>query len=84
MLITNNNKIINGLGNTTSPEYSYQTPFEAAKKSNIDSLYTKTGEQDRIIFQEKNCLAGSIGTIYRKQLMFLVPAYAFELDKYSA
>ena len=47
-------------------------------------MVTKTGESDRLAFHEKNCIAGSIGTIYSKQLMSLVLAHALKLDKYGA
>jgi 2,3-bisphosphoglycerate-independent phosphoglycerate mutase len=47
-------------------------------------LITKTGEQDGLTFHERNCISGSIGTIYSKQLMPLVLAHAFKLDKYGA
>lgn len=47
-------------------------------------LVTKTGERDGMTFHEKNCVAGSIGTIYSKQLMSLVLAHGLRLDKYGA
>jgi 2,3-bisphosphoglycerate-independent phosphoglycerate mutase len=47
-------------------------------------VVTKTGESDRMAFHERNCNAGSIGTIYSKQLMSLVLAHALKLDKYGA
>jgi len=47
-------------------------------------ILAKTGERDGMVFHEKNCVNGSIGTIYSKQLMSLALAYAFKLDKYGA
>jgi len=47
-------------------------------------MITKTGESDRMAFHERNCTAGSIGTIYSKQLMALALAHALKLDKYGA
>ncbi|HNQ47146.1 MAG TPA: 2,3-bisphosphoglycerate-independent phosphoglycerate mutase [Syntrophorhabdus sp.] len=47
-------------------------------------LVTKTGERDGMAFHEKNCVTGSIGTIYSKQLMPLVLAHGLRLDKYGA
>jgi len=37
-----------------------------------------------MVFHKKNCIKGSIGTIYSKQLMSLVFAYGLKLDKYGA
>jgi 2,3-bisphosphoglycerate-independent phosphoglycerate mutase len=47
-------------------------------------LLTKTGEKDGLPFHEKNCLLGSIGTMYSKDLMPLLLAHALRLDKYGA
>lgn len=47
-------------------------------------LVTKTGETDGAAFHERNCITGSIGTIYSKQLMPLVLAHCLRLDKYGA
>ncbi len=47
-------------------------------------LVTSTGESDRKAFHEKNCILGSIGTIYSKQLMPLALAHSMKLDKYGA
>ncbi|MCX5803352.1 MAG: 2,3-bisphosphoglycerate-independent phosphoglycerate mutase [Proteobacteria bacterium] len=47
-------------------------------------LITKTGEKDGMAFHEKNCIHGSIGTIYSKQLMPLALAHGLKLDKYGA
>ena len=47
-------------------------------------LVTKTGERDGMAFHEKNCVTGSIGTIYSKQLMALALAHGLRLDKYGA
>jgi 2,3-bisphosphoglycerate-independent phosphoglycerate mutase len=47
-------------------------------------LITGTGEMDGKAFHEKNCILGSIGTIYSKQLMSLALAHAMKLDKYGA
>ena len=47
-------------------------------------LATGTGERDSLSFHERNCLSGSIGTIYSKQLMALAMAHAMKLDKYGA
>ncbi|OPY75979.1 MAG: cofactor-independent phosphoglycerate mutase [Syntrophorhabdus sp. PtaU1.Bin153] len=47
-------------------------------------LVTKTGERDGLAFHERNCVAGSIGTLYSKQLMSLVLAHGLKLDKYGA
>ena len=43
-----------------------------------------TGETDGLPFYEKNCLKGSLGTIYAKELMTLALAYGSKLDKYGA
>jgi len=47
-------------------------------------LLTGTGERDSLPFHEKNCLRGSIGTIYSRELMSLALAHAARLDKYGA
>lgn len=47
-------------------------------------LVTGTGESDRMAYHEKNCVSGSIGTIYSKQLMELALAQSLRLDKYGA
>jgi 2,3-bisphosphoglycerate-independent phosphoglycerate mutase len=47
-------------------------------------VVTRTGERDGMVFHEKNCVSGSIGTIYSKQLMSLALAHGFRLDKYGA
>jgi 2,3-bisphosphoglycerate-independent phosphoglycerate mutase len=47
-------------------------------------IVTKTGETDGQVFHEKNCRAGSIGTIYSKDLMSLALAHGGRLDKYGA
>jgi 2,3-bisphosphoglycerate-independent phosphoglycerate mutase len=47
-------------------------------------IVTDTGETDGLAFYEKNCLKGSIGTIYAKELMTLAMAYASKLDKFGA
>jgi 2,3-bisphosphoglycerate-independent phosphoglycerate mutase len=47
-------------------------------------IATGTGERDAMAFHEKNCLLGSIGTIYSKELMSLALAHAMKLDKYGA
>ncbi len=43
-----------------------------------------TGEADSMSFHERNCLTGSIGTIYAKELMTLAMAYGMKLDKFGA
>ena len=47
-------------------------------------VVTKTGETDGHAFHEKNCLVGSAGTIYSKDLMALALAHGGRLDKYGA
>ncbi len=47
-------------------------------------IVTKTGERDCLAFNEKNCLLGSVGIIYSKQLMALALAHGMKLDKYGA
>ena len=47
-------------------------------------VVTRTGERDGMVFHEKNCVSGSIGTIYSKQLMSLALAHGVRLDKYGA
>lgn len=47
-------------------------------------LVTRTGERDGLAFHERNCLQGSIGTIYSKELMTLALAHGLRLDKYGA
>ena len=47
-------------------------------------LITGTGESDVKAFHEKNCILGSVGTIYSKQLMSLALAHAMKFDKYGA
>ena len=47
-------------------------------------IVADTGESDGISFHEKNCLKGSLGTIYAKELMTLAMAYGLKLDKYGA
>jgi 2,3-bisphosphoglycerate-independent phosphoglycerate mutase len=47
-------------------------------------LVSGTGERDGLPFHEKNCLRGSIGTIYSRELMSLALAHALKLDKYGA
>jgi 2,3-bisphosphoglycerate-independent phosphoglycerate mutase len=40
--------------------------------------------RDGLAFHERNCVKGSIGTIYSKELMALALACSFKLDKYGA
>ena len=47
-------------------------------------IVTKTGETDGLVFHEKNCIQGSVGTIYSKELMSLALAHGTRLDKYGA
>jgi 2,3-bisphosphoglycerate-independent phosphoglycerate mutase len=47
-------------------------------------IVTDTGERDGIAFFEKNCVRGSVGTIYAKELMTLAMAYGSKLDKFGA
>lgn len=47
-------------------------------------LATRKGGSDNLEFTEKNCLRGSIGTIYNKSLMNLVLALSSRLDKFGA
>jgi len=47
-------------------------------------IVADTGERDGITFHEKNCLRGSGGTIYAKELMTLAMAYGLKLDKFGA
>lgn len=47
-------------------------------------IVTGTGETDGRVFHEKNCLAGSAGTMYSKDLMSLALAHGGRLDKYGA
>jgi 2,3-bisphosphoglycerate-independent phosphoglycerate mutase len=47
-------------------------------------IVTGTGESDVKAFHEKNCILGSIGTIFSKQLMSLALAHSMKLDKYGA
>jgi len=47
-------------------------------------IVADTGERDAIAFFEKNCVKGSIGTIYAKELMTLAMAYGSKLDKFGA
>jgi 2,3-bisphosphoglycerate-independent phosphoglycerate mutase len=47
-------------------------------------MLVKTGERDSIPFHERNCLKGSVGTIFSKELMPLALAYGSKLDKYGA
>jgi 2,3-bisphosphoglycerate-independent phosphoglycerate mutase len=47
-------------------------------------IVTGTGEMDGKAFHEKNCILGSVGTIYSKQLMSLALAHSMKLDKYGA
>lgn len=47
-------------------------------------LVTGTGERDSLPFHEKNCVRGSIGTMYSRELMTLALAHALKLDKYGA
>ena len=47
-------------------------------------IVTNTGERDNLAFHEKNCLKGSIGTLYSKELISLALAHGLRLDKYGA
>lgn len=47
-------------------------------------LASRNGESDNLEFTERNCLRGSIGTIYSKNLMNLVLALGSKLDKFGA
>ncbi len=47
-------------------------------------LMTPTGDRDGLSFHEKNCLRGSVGTIYSRELMSLALAHAARLGKYGA
>ena len=53
-LVLNNDKkviflILDGVGDIPNPEFSHQTPLEAAKKPNMDDLAARTGVLGRII-----------------------------------
>jgi 2,3-bisphosphoglycerate-independent phosphoglycerate mutase len=47
-------------------------------------LVSGTAGRDALAFHEKNCLKGSLGTIYSKELMALALASSLKLDKYGA
>jgi 2,3-bisphosphoglycerate-independent phosphoglycerate mutase len=47
-------------------------------------IITDTGETDRLPFHERNCLQGSVGTMYAKELMTLTLSYGSKLDKFGA
>lgn len=47
-------------------------------------LVSNTAGRDGLAFHERNCLKGSVGTIYSKELMSLALASSFKLDKYGA
>ena len=47
-------------------------------------IVANTGERDGMAFHEKNCVRGSLGTFYAKELMTLALAYGAKLDKYGA
>jgi 2,3-bisphosphoglycerate-independent phosphoglycerate mutase len=47
-------------------------------------IVTNTGERDNLSFHEGNCLKGSVGTIYSRELMSLALAHGLRLDKYGA
>jgi 2,3-bisphosphoglycerate-independent phosphoglycerate mutase len=47
-------------------------------------IVTETGEVDAKAFHERNCILGSVGTIFSKQLMSLALAHSMKLDKYGA
>ncbi len=47
-------------------------------------IVADTGETDGLPFHEKNCLRGSVGTMYAKELMTLALAYGLKLDKFGA
>jgi 2,3-bisphosphoglycerate-independent phosphoglycerate mutase len=47
-------------------------------------IVTNTGERDNLAFHERNCVKGSVGTIYSKELMSLALAHGLRLDKYGA
>jgi 2,3-bisphosphoglycerate-independent phosphoglycerate mutase len=47
-------------------------------------MVVDTGERDGMAFHERNCAAGSLGTIYARELMSLALAYGIKLDKYGA
>ena len=47
-------------------------------------IVTGSAESDGMAFHERNCISGSIGTIFSRQLMSLALAYGMKLDKYGA
>jgi len=66
-------------------DHSTPCPLKGHSWHPVPLLIVKqTGEKDGMVFHEKNCITGSIGTIYSKQLMSLVLAHGLKLDKYGA
>lgn len=47
-------------------------------------IVNRLGETDGLPFHEKNCIKGSVGTIYSKQLINLALALSSKLDKFGA
>jgi 2,3-bisphosphoglycerate-independent phosphoglycerate mutase len=47
-------------------------------------LIGDTGETDGIPFFEKNCVRGSLGTFYARELMTIAMSYGSKLDKFGA
>jgi 2,3-bisphosphoglycerate-independent phosphoglycerate mutase len=66
-------------------DHSTPCPLKGHSWHPVPLLFiTTTGERDGMAFHEKNCLTGSIGTVFSKQLMSLALAHAIKLDKYGA
>jgi len=63
LILSNDQKIIflilDGLGDIPNPQFSYQTPLEAARKPNMDDLAAKTGILGRIMPVDVGVTPGS-------------------------
>jgi 2,3-bisphosphoglycerate-independent phosphoglycerate mutase len=89
--LSNSNKIIPDLY-ATNPQVlvitaDHSTPCPLKGHSWYPApllIVTKTGERDGLPFYEKNCVKGSVKTMFSRDLMSLVLAHALKLDKYGA
>lgn len=68
-------------------DHSTPCPLKGHSWHPVPLLMVSNGHEagrDGLAFHERNCLKGSIGTIYSKELMTLALACSLKLDKYGA
>ena len=91
VILSNSNKIIPDLYATNpqvlviTGDHSTPCPLKGRSWHPVPLLIvTSKGERDGLPFHEENCVKGSVGTMFSRDLMSLVLAHALKLDKYGA